>query len=268
MSKGFVWVCQNNKDTDYVELSIGLARSIKKHNKENQVCVLTDHYTKISSPDIDLVSKFKNDDSSEHDIKWANEYKAFFMSPFTHTIKLAADMLWNNNTDWWWNYLWQHDMVFSVDCYNYRNELVKDKSYRPHHKRNLLPNIYSDLTYFRKSRSTVRFGRICEALTKNWGEVKKTMLINCHDKFPSTDIVYALAYRIMDPTSEKMIDYPWFKMIHNKKNINQLSHVNNQDRYLMPFMWNDRVVQGGHIQKRPLHYVNKKFLGDINARIF
>ena len=35
MSKGFLWFAQNNDKTDYVELSIKLAESIKKHNKEN-----------------------------------------------------------------------------------------------------------------------------------------------------------------------------------------------------------------------------------------
>ena len=39
-------------------------------------------------------------------------------------------MLWTINTDWWWNHLWQHDLVFSVDCRNYRDEIVKDTVYR------------------------------------------------------------------------------------------------------------------------------------------
>ena len=42
------------------------------------------------------------------------------LSPFTHTIKLEADMLFTQNTDWWWNYLWQHDQVFSYHCRNYK----------------------------------------------------------------------------------------------------------------------------------------------------
>ena len=42
MSKGFLWFCQNNDKTDYVKLSIELAKSIKTHNKNNSVCVITD----------------------------------------------------------------------------------------------------------------------------------------------------------------------------------------------------------------------------------
>ena len=43
---------------------------------------------------VDVVKVLRQDDSADHDIKWANEYKAFALSPFTHTIKLEADMLW------------------------------------------------------------------------------------------------------------------------------------------------------------------------------
>ena len=37
MSKGFLWFCQNNQKTDYVKLSILLAESIKRYNKENKI---------------------------------------------------------------------------------------------------------------------------------------------------------------------------------------------------------------------------------------
>ena len=201
-----MWVCQNNDITDYAKLSQSLAQSIKKHNKHNLVCVLTDEKTEqllTAIPEIDVVKLMPRDDSKDHKIKWANEHRVFAMSPFTHTIKLVADMMWTTNTDWWWNYLWQQDMVFAMDCFNYKNKKIKlNETYRPFHRKNLLPNIYSDLTYFRKSRKAMDFGRICQTLTQKWDMVKKHMLINCHDEYPSTDVVYALAYRIMDPTQK------------------------------------------------------------------
>ena len=41
------------------------------------------------------------------------------------------------------------------------------------------------------------------------------MLIDCHDPYPSTDVVYALAYRMIDPTNQYLIDYEWFKFLQN-----------------------------------------------------
>ena len=151
MSKGFLWFAQNNDNTNYVKLSVKLAESIKRHNRENKICVVTDEKSKFESEHVDVVKVLKQDDSAEHDIKWANEYKAFALSPFTHTIKLEADMLWTTNTDWWWYYLWQHDLVFSIDCRDYRDNIVKDTTYRQLFVKNHLPNIYNGLMYFRKS---------------------------------------------------------------------------------------------------------------------
>ena len=125
MSKGFLWFAQNNDKTNYVEISIRLAESIKSWNKENQICVVTDEHSKFTHDAVDYVKILKKDSSENHKIKWANEYKAFSLSPFTHTIKLESDMLWTCNTDWWWNHLWQHDLVFAVNCRNYKDQVVK-----------------------------------------------------------------------------------------------------------------------------------------------
>ncbi len=268
MSKGFVWICQNNKNTDYAKLSVALAESIKKHNKDNAICVITDRHTKINSKAIDIVLTMEDDASENHDIKWANEYKVFSMSPFTHSIKLAADMLWTANTDWWWYHLWQHNMVFALNCYNYRNEIVINKSYRPFHGKNVLQNIYSDVTYFRRSVESINFGKLCNAISTNWEYVRDNILINCHDPLPSTDIVFALAQRIQDPLNKKLINYPWFKMTHNKKAINGLDHVLDNNNYLMPTSVDGKLIHGGYALTRPLHYLNKDYLEKINARVF
>ena len=67
MSKGFLWFAQNNDNTDYVELSIKLAESIKHHNKENKVCVITDEKSKFQHNDVDVVKVLSHDDSAEHE---------------------------------------------------------------------------------------------------------------------------------------------------------------------------------------------------------
>lgn len=264
MSKGFLWFCQNNDATDYVRCSVKLAESIKKHNSENKICVVTDQKSQFESEYVDIVKVMKHDDSVDHDIKWANEYKAFDVTPFTHTIKLESDMLWTQNTDWWWSLLWQHDIVFSVDCKDYKDNTVKDKRYRKISLRNNLPNIYNGLSYFRKSLRAKEFFNLCKIITQNWEKVSKEMLIGCHDKYPSTDVVYGLAYRIMDPTQKELIDYPWFKFIHNKPAIHRLEHVEDHNQYLFPVNVKDKIILGSQRLSRVWHYVDK----DLNVRTF
>ena len=262
MSKGFLWFAQNNSATDYVKLSIRLAESIKWWEPQSQICVVTDNNSKFEHKSIDYVKVLDTDESEKHDIKWANEFKAFQLSPFTHTIKLESDMLWNDHTNWWWYHLWQHDLVFSVDCKNYKDQTIKDKAYRRLFVNNNLPNIYNGLMYFRKSRWAQRFFRMAESLVRNWNDVKKTMLINCHDEYPSTDLVYALAYRIIDPTCEKLIDYPWFKFIHHKPAINGLAHIRDHNNYLYPNREGQKIYLGPHRVSRVWHYHDK----ELNVR--
>ena len=263
MSKGFLWFAQNNEKTDYVELSIKLAKSIKRYNRQNKVCVVTDKNSKLKkNKDIDIVRVLNQDDSADHKIKWANEWKAFDLTPFTHTIKLEADMLWTTNTDWWWYHLWQNDLVFSVDCKNYRDETIKDTTYRQIFIKNQLPNIYNGLMYFRKSTHAQKFFKFAQYITDNWQKVKTTMLIDCHDTYPSTDIVFALAYRMLDPTNKKLFDYEWFKFIHHKPAIHKLTHVKDHNQYLYPNKTGDAVYLGEKRLSRVWHYFHK----ELNVR--
>jgi hypothetical protein len=243
-------------------LSIKLANTIKRFNKQNHVCVITDAKSKFENKAIDMVKVLKQDDGAEHKTKWANEWKAFNITPFTHTIKLEADMLWTTNTDWWWYHLWQNDLVFSVDCKNYRDQTIKDTAYRQIFIKNQLPNIYNGLMYFRKSKQAQKFFKFAEYITKNWTKVKTTMLINCHDKYPSTDVVFALAYRMLDPTNKKLLDYEWFTFIHHKPAIHNLTNVKDHNQYLYPNKTGDAVYLGERRLSRVWHYFEK----ELNVR--
>jgi hypothetical protein len=268
MSKGYLWFCQNTDTVDYVPLSAALAKTIKQHNRDSNICVITDEHSQFHSEYVDTVKVLRKDDSVNDQKKFANEYKAFELSPFTHTIKLEADMLWNSNTDWWWNYLCQHDLVFALDCLDYKENTVKDTTYRPYHAVNFLPNIYNGMTYFRKSTTAKKFFDTCRTITEHWSYVKEHILKKCFDEYPTTDVVYALAYRLMDPTSETLIDYPWFKFIHNKPAIHQMRYNYNPLNYYYPMQSDEAVYFGGKRLMAPLHYFYKNFLEVLNVRVF
>ena len=114
----------------------------------------------------------------------------------------------------------------------------------------------------------VDFARLCEVLVTNWDFTCKNILRQCHDTYPSTDVIYALAQRITDPTNKHMVDFPWFKIIHNKQKINRLDFVADNDTYLMPVEVDGKIIHGGHALTRPLHYVNKKYKEKLNVRTY
>jgi len=266
MDKGYVWFALNNSSTDYIELSRQLAKSIKKVNRHSKVCVITDK--PIKDELFDFVQVLKENDSSEQEWKLNNEYKVFGLTPFTHTVKLEADMLFTTNTDWWWNLLWQHDQVFSYNCRNYQDDVIKNSYYRKLFVRNQLPDVYNGLHYFRRSVKAKQFYDLCETIIKDWKTVKKSVLVNCHGEQPTTDVVYALANKIQDPLQKDKIDYEWFKFMHNKSQINGVSPQLQNDNYLNPMKVGNKLYIGGYRQTRIVHYHNKKLIGDLNGRNF
>ena len=84
------------------------------------------------------------------------------------------------------------------------------------------------------------------------------MLINCHDEYPSTDVVFALAYRLIDPTNTHIIDYEWFKFLHHKPAVNNLDRVGDHNNYLYPNQNGDAIYLGERRINRPWHYHNKE----------
>ena len=266
MFKGYIWFAQNNSTTDYIELSKRLAISIKSYNQINKVCVITDR--PVECKEFDYVKVLDKDHSKNQEWKMNNEWQVFKLSPFTHNIKLEADMLFTSNTDWWWNHLHQNNLVFSYNCRNYQDKTIKDTPYRELFKVNQLPNVYNGLTYFRRSIQAEQFFKICRTITLNWKEVSKKMLINCHAPEPTTDVVYALALKIMDPLQENKIEYDWFNFVHNKNAINNLSPVYNNDQYLNPIKVGNKTYVGGYRQDRIWHYYNKGLPKELDERDF
>ena len=266
MDRGYVWFAQNNSTTDYIKLSTLLADSIKKHNKHNQVCIITDKA--IEYKNFDKVVLLKEDFSEQQEWKMNNEWQVFNLTPFKHTIKLEADMLFTTNTDWWWNYLHQHNMVFSYHCRCYRDTTITRTPYRKLFERNNLPDVYNGLTYFRKSRQAQTFYNLCKDIMLNWPAIRNKILINCHDEEPTTDVVYALALKIQDPLNELRIKYDWFNFMHNKSAINGLTQAFINDQYLYPMQIDEKIYVGGYKQSRIFHYHNKSLPEELNARVF
>ena len=76
-----------------------------------------------------------------------------------------------------------------------------------------------------------------------------------------------MAYRIIDPTNQNLIDYTWFKFIHNKGKI-QAPMVADHNDYLMPIKLGDRIYVGSQRINSVWHYHNKEILEEIDARSF
>jgi hypothetical protein len=72
----------------------------------------------------------------------------------------------------------------------------------------------------------------------------------------------------MDPLQLHVIDYPWFKFIHGKPEINGVENAEDQYNYLNPIRMDDRIYVGGRRLNRIWHYHDKKMIDILNDRVF
>jgi len=256
--KGFVWFAVNGA-TDYCALSRHLADSIRQSGTHGEIAVITDTPEQFKDEDIDHVIKIDVNKSNE-DINFLPEYSVFDLTPFIHTIKLEADMLITQDISWWWNHLCQHDQVFSHDCLSYTGKTVVDTVHRRLFVQNSLPNIYNGLSYFRYSSSASEFFRTCRLIANNWSDVRDTLLKNCTDEHPSTDVVYALACKILDPLQTQAVKYDFFRMIHYKNKINHTDDLTDMVSKHMPFRDSQKLIVGQHSITKPMHYHHRDFV--------
>lgn len=274
MSRGYIVIAQNSGDFDYLRMSYGMALSIKATQKENAVCLCVDEHTKSLITDKHrevfdhIVDIPFGDPAIYQNWKIQNKWKYIHMSPFDETIILDSDMVFSGNVDHWWGHLSKKEFWACTNIKTFRNEDVTDDYYRKQFTSLELPNVYSNFTYFKKTKMTFEIFRMVEMIMTHWEEFRDIYMSNVGQKWSSADLAYALAIRLLD-LEEETCDYDIKDMptfVHMK------SYVQNIDKSKIDGVWtksissgvNDdlSVYVGNFIQTSPFHYVEKDWLTD------
>ncbi len=274
MAKGFVTIAENSiidgEVVDYLRLAYGLALSIKATQTEvTNISVLTSNDTVV--PD-----KYKEVFDEVIRIPWStlesgpkfhNEPMVGFLSPYEETIKIEADMLLVK--DLWpvWNeYLRFKLLWFTSNVYTYRNEKIFwSPDYREDFLSNKLPNVYNGLMYFRMGEFSTEFFKVSTYIFKYWKETSEQLLDYTRPRDASTDVVYAMATKMLD-ISDIVIDDFDFGFVHMKNGLQRWDRkygYNNWYDNVQCFISDDLEIKVGHYkQLLPFHYHHKSFLTD------
>jgi hypothetical protein len=270
--RGFFTFAQNNSTNDYVRMAYALALSLKA--SQTDIPYLTLGITPGTTVPEQYAWAFDNimeiiwgDDALEAEWKLNNEWKSIYMTPYVETIKLDCDMLFFGEIASWWGLMSTKDFWICNTVLNYKAQIVNDDFYRKTFTINNLPDVYTGFMYFKKTDSTFELFKLVELIYKNWGEMS-TELLNFKDRpeTPSTDVVFALALKILD------IDQIWYQ----KNSIPTFTHMKTRLQ-----KWNKDIVNedwsihissffnkkleckiGNYSQVFPLHYHRKDFLTD------
>lgn len=223
--QGYLISAFNTKDIDYQSCACKLAQSLKTWNPDAKVCLVTD--VDPNNKIFDFVKIVNNVNPGN---PYANDWQIFWQTPFRETIKLEADMLIVSNIDHWWQMLRHRDIVISTGCRNWKDQLSTARDYRKVFDINDLPDVYNAITYWRLSQTARDFFTLVKSIFENWNQYKT--LLKFPEEIPSTDVVYAMAAKIIgiDKTTMPFTSYP--KIVHMKKH-----HSNTKSEY-----WNKELV--------------------------
>ena len=266
--KGYFTFAQNTKDVDYLRLAYLQALSIKKTQKINDYSVAVDAETKKEITDkhrkvFDHIVDIEQDDSKDDAWKFRNEWKAWWLTPYKETVKLESDILFTRNIDHWWYGMQQTEVCCTTKIMDYESNVSDSTAYRKLFVDNNLPMTYNGFTYFRFGKISQQFFVYVQLLTSNWEIVKTTLLKNCRDEYPTTDVLYALAAVLLgeEQCINPALPYPTF--VHMKGSINRLGIADDwMDKFYSQIDKDYNVTIGFNKQLYPVHYYNKNFATD------
>lgn len=261
LERGYLIVADNTKETDYIDCAIALARSIKLHTPDAKIALMTSN--EVNNDIFDYVVGLPfGDQAPDSNWKLKNDWQVFYASPFRQTIKLEADMIIPHSIDHWWDMLQKKDVVVSVGARNYKNQITTDRTYRKLFDLNNLPDVYNAITYWRKSQSAKQFFDTVRTVFENWDTIKKAL--KGADQDPgTTDVVYAVAAKLVGVENVTLPNVSYPTMIHMKQSINFLY----DEDWTKEMVWElDRsnIRINTFNQMYPFHYHNKEFSKELN----
>ncbi len=265
MNKGILVLAQNSETTDYVLQACLLAMSIKLTNPEFLISIITNN--EISAEYVSLFDKIIpipfNDDAVKSKWKIENRWKMYHATPYDQTIVMDTDMLVLKDISNWWNFLEKYDLYFVTNPKTYRNNVVSGNFYRKAFTSNNLPNLYTGIHYFKKSKLAHDFYNWMEMITNNWELFYGNFVKNDYPDRASMDVTAALTAKILD-----CVDNISSKHNQTVTFVHMKSYV--QEWQLPTESWQDKVSFyidndcnlkiGNFLQKDVLHYTENNFV--------
>jgi len=263
--QGFLTIAQNT-DVDYLRLAYVQAMSVKGVMPGSKYAVIVDDTTAEQVTDqhrkiFDYVITLPEDHANLDQWKLANEWQVFNLTPFKETIKLEADLLFTRAIEHWWTAFRLRDVVLSLGCRDYQNNISSNRAYRKVFDDNDLPDTYNGLMYFRYSQKSYNFFNLARSVYEHWAFIRDGVLKNCRDENPTTDLVYAIVAQTLGVESCTLPDCDFINFTHMKSAIN--GWPNRPWPELVVSELDLPMVRINNVnQYHPLHYHEKTWVTD------
>jgi hypothetical protein len=209
--RGYLIPAIDSDSVDYLRCAVQLARSIRRWHPDANITALT--VKQCSDPVFDQVIPLPHGDLGGY----RNDWQVFDASPYRQTIKLEADMIAAGPVDHWWTLFERRDVVVSLGARDFYDRPAESRYYRKIFDQNDLPDVYNAITYWRLSATAKEFFSLVRSIFEHWTEYKT--LLKFPEDEPSTDVVYAMAAKIMGPESVTLPQKLGPNIVHMKRHI-------------------------------------------------
>ncbi len=270
MSRGYLVLAQNTRDTDYVRLAYALALSIKNTQSiENKIAIASNDG--IPNRYLGAFDHIVNipwiDSASNSDWKIENKWKYYYMSPFDETIILDCDMIFTKDISYWWDILSRKDIWITDKPRTFRGEIITSTKYRTTFQSNNLPNVYTAFMYFKKTTVSAELFNLVNIIFDNWERFFYEYLDETRPKNLSGDVAYALAIKILGIENEcfsNVESMPSF--VHMKsflQNVDEKYLTEDWTQHFPTYFLSDGSLRvGNYEQYLPFHYHIKTWMTD------
>jgi hypothetical protein len=188
---------------------------------------------------------------------WSREPDVFTKTPFKETIKLEADLLFTRSIDHWWTAFRLQNVCLSKQAINYQGVHGQVRKYREVMDANDLPDVYNGLMYFRYSREAADFFNVAAMIYRYWDTVSAELQKS--PEHPSTDLVYALAARIVGEDHVTIPGLDFINFVHMKSGFNGWSDSRSWLDTVMTERDGDIMRINNLNQYHPVHYHDKNY---------
>jgi len=209
--RGYLIPAIDSDNVDYLRCAVQLARSIRHWHPDANIAVLT--LKPCSDPVFDQVISLPHGDLGGY----RNDWQVFHASPYRQTVKLEADMIAAGPIDHWWTLFERRDVVVSQGARDFYDQPAESRYYRKIFDQNDLPDVYNAITYWRLSATAKEFFNLVRSIFEHWTDYKT--LLKFPEDTPSTDVVYAMAAKIIGPESVILPQGVGPNIVHMKKHI-------------------------------------------------
>ena len=211
--RGYLVVANNSDNgVDYTQCATMLAQSLKHWHPNCQVAILTNVEQPVKGFDLQIKFPYGGGHGQRDD------WQCWHATPFRQTIKLEADMLVTSSIDHWWTMLEHRDVVISTGCRDFYQQEANYRGYRKLFDDNDLPDVYNAVTYWRRSTLAMEFWNCVKEIFGDWDLFQQ--LLKFPDSEPTTDVVYAMAAKIVGAEKVTMPFATYPKIVHMKTGIN------------------------------------------------